>query len=385
MDGLNGLFSPIGVLVVVAVVSLMWYTLSGWRATLSPQARSWVHLTLLCAPSLVFFWWWLEPVKRLWHGSLPLLGWYLRVDALLAVDAVQYQIWVIPLVLQAVLVMYALVLAIVEQVSVSAYLRRFQQSSRGLVNVLDSAQPVAFTHGWWRPRVFVSRAVMDSDLRDAVLAHEMVHQQRFDPLRLGLARVAYRLALLNPLATWLWRQYQLEVERICDAQAARAIGLKPYTTALLDYAVLRQASLPAVSSFSSASMLELRVQSLLMPQPRSRLVLLVSSLILVALIGLIGWQRQASTVFQNPEGLETPQATRLGIQLLALQDNHRLQVVTVYPQSLSDRAGFRVGDEVVSVCGQSPADFISSQWKKCEFVVNRSGQTLRLTLDRGQP
>jgi Zn-dependent protease with chaperone function len=68
-------------------------------------------------------------------------------------------------------------------------------AGRGVVLVIDEPTPVAFCAGWLRPRVYVSKAVLErlseAELQ-AVLAHERQHGARRDPLRLAIGRVLSR-------------------------------------------------------------------------------------------------------------------------------------------------------------------------------------------------
>ena len=61
----------------------------------------------------------------------------------------------------------------------------FNRSLGAPITVVESAEPLAVTLGFWRPKIYVSRGLLrrlsGSELR-AVLAHEQAHQRAFDPL-----------------------------------------------------------------------------------------------------------------------------------------------------------------------------------------------------------
>lgn len=94
------------------------------------------------------------------------------------------------------------------------------------VRWLCSAQPVVFTAGLLRPRVYLSRALWER-LSEAqarvVIAHEQEHVRRGDPLWLpGAALLAS--GHLPPVRRALLADLALATERACDEAAARATG-----------------------------------------------------------------------------------------------------------------------------------------------------------------
>ncbi len=93
----------------------------------------------------------------------------------------------------------------------------------------------AFTSGWWTPQVYVSQSLpaqLSTDELEAVLAHELAHVRRRDPLRQfawrALAAVLFWLpAMRRPAA-----EVADEAERLADDFAARERAL-PLATAIL--------------------------------------------------------------------------------------------------------------------------------------------------------
>ena len=83
-----------------------------------------------------------------------------------------------------------------------------------LVVTTDNLGPAAF--GWWRGTVLVPQAVVEqsqpSELA-AILAHELVHVRRFDPLIGSLQLAVQCLWWFHP-AVW-WANRELRVEREC--------------------------------------------------------------------------------------------------------------------------------------------------------------------------
>jgi beta-lactamase regulating signal transducer with metallopeptidase domain len=93
--------------------------------------------------------------------------------------------------------------------------------------------------GVFRPRIILPTAWTewpDAKLR-AVLAHEIAHIRRRDPLVRLLARVNRCLFWFHPLAWWLERTLAATAEHACDDAGVRAIGEgRRYAEVLLDMA-----------------------------------------------------------------------------------------------------------------------------------------------------
>ena len=119
--------------------------------------------------------------------------------------------------------------AVVRQLRAS---RRFERTLRtvGRVRgafVFEAREPHAFCIGLLRPRVYVSRAVLDlldDDELDAVLAHEAHHAQRRDPLRLLVARALGDGLFFLPLVRRLAERYAALAELAADEAAASGRG-----------------------------------------------------------------------------------------------------------------------------------------------------------------
>ncbi len=91
---------------------------------------------------------------------------------------------------------------------------------------LPDAQPMVFTLGWWRNRIFVTEGLLrQCDARDIdiILHHEMAHVQRFDNLRLLLARM-FLLILPPRFTARVYDDLHLYTESACDFAAAEKFG-----------------------------------------------------------------------------------------------------------------------------------------------------------------
>jgi beta-lactamase regulating signal transducer with metallopeptidase domain len=104
-------------------------------------------------------------------------------------------------------------------------------------NVRESpAVSVPLVVGWLRPVIVLPvdwRRWTDMDLR-AVLAHELAHLARRDPLVAALAHANACLFWFHPLAWWLKRHLAMLAERACDDAGVRGVGdRQAYARALI--------------------------------------------------------------------------------------------------------------------------------------------------------
>ncbi|MGH2949992.1 MAG: M56 family metallopeptidase, partial [Solirubrobacteraceae bacterium] len=85
--------------------------------------------------------------------------------------------------------------------------------------VIDHEHPHAFCIGLLRPRIYVSRAALEilgADERAAVLAHEVHHARRRDPLRLLVARALADGLFFLPALRRLTERYAALAELAAD-------------------------------------------------------------------------------------------------------------------------------------------------------------------------
>jgi len=108
------------------------------------------------------------------------------------------------------------------------------------VIVFDHLRAQAFCAGYWRPRVYVSTATVDTlnpaELQ-AVIAHEKEHRERLDPLRIASARVLGHALFFLPALRKLVERYAELAELRADAAAVRASDgdRAPLASALLAF------------------------------------------------------------------------------------------------------------------------------------------------------
>lgn len=108
---------------------------------------------------------------------------------------------------------------------------------RGRVEVVEDDRCYAFTYGWRRPRVVVSRALLealDAQELQAVLLHELYHVRQYGPARLALVRAMARGLFFLPVMTDLARGYAALEELAADGFAMHHLGDRwPLASALV--------------------------------------------------------------------------------------------------------------------------------------------------------
>ena len=130
---------------------------------------------------------------------------------------------------------------------------------------LDDNQPMAFTLGWLRPRIFISTGMQNACSAteiDCILRHEAAHRQRRDNLRLLTSRV-----LTAPLPQ-RWTQRALDdlklcCEQACDSRAARLLSRESVAAALIAVTRLQQGASPVGSLAFSGNHTRQRILALL--------------------------------------------------------------------------------------------------------------------------
>lgn len=145
---------------------------------------------------------------------------------------------------------------------------------RGRVDVVEDARPYAFTYGWRRPRIAVSRALLEAldgqELR-AVLLHELYHVRQHGPARLALVRSMARGLFFLPLASDLAWSYTVLEELAADGFVLRRLGDRwALASALLKVGRARQtpAALVLAQAAAPVTPLSLRARQILAyPQP----------------------------------------------------------------------------------------------------------------------
>jgi beta-lactamase regulating signal transducer with metallopeptidase domain len=139
-------------------------------------------------------------------------------------------------------------------------------SLSGRVVLVDDDQPFSFVFGAFRPRVAVSRGLLeaatDPEL-DAVLEHERYHVRYLDPLRVLIARALPRALFYAPVLGQLRERYVAGRELAADRRAADRHGRGPLAGAL--FKVLRGPDWPelsAAAAIGGPELMDVRVEQL---------------------------------------------------------------------------------------------------------------------------
>lgn len=135
----------------------------------------------------------------------------------------------------------------------------------GKVWVIDVPNLSAFTFGIVSPKVYVTREVWEGPHREAVVAHELVHARRRDPLLLFVARGIRRSTLYLPFSGRMFDELCREAERDCDVVGVQTAGRKRYAQALLDFAEADAPRPAAAMNFGAAKHTLLRTRGWLLP------------------------------------------------------------------------------------------------------------------------
>lgn len=155
-------------------------------------------------------------------------------------------------------------------------LARWRKQSRligreGKVEIRQLASlrgPVAA--GVFRPVVFVPGAwdAWSLETRRIVLAHEMAHHHRRDPLWRWVAEISCMVNGGNPLVLWMARRLALQCEFSCDKRLLEdGIPARDYARLLCDLAESKAPVGPALA-MAHRSSLEIRVRRLMTPRKR---------------------------------------------------------------------------------------------------------------------
>ncbi|WP_339897943.1 M56 family metallopeptidase [uncultured Gilvimarinus sp.] len=136
------------------------------------------------------------------------------------------------------------------------------------VYVLPSDEPVAFTLGYWRSRIFISRGLInrcsEHTIR-AVVEHEKAHQLRHDNLRLFIAKMAVLPGgwCLSALLSRL----ELANEQACDWYATRFVAPVEVASSIVTVARLHkhfyESKMPDDASYFCRSHIPERVKALI--------------------------------------------------------------------------------------------------------------------------
>lgn len=186
---------------------------------------------------------------------------------------------------------------------------------RAIRLLLHERVRIPMAGGLWRQVIYLPSAAIEwsADRRDVVLAHEIAHLARRDPLRVITARLAVALYWFHPLAWIAARQSGADLEEACDA-AVLALGTRPsiYARLLLEFAESIHGPAPlAALPIVQRSLLERRLMAILRDE---RHTLTRMRLFLPALVTAIA---TVSIAAAQPVGRTPAPATPVAFQPVA--------------------------------------------------------------------
>ncbi len=132
------------------------------------------------------------------------------------------------------------------------------------VRVVDGLPNPAFTAGWWQPYIYVAKSLPDilsANELTAVLAHEIAHAERRDPLRLFALRTLAATLFWLPAMRRLVEDLADEAEIAADDHAAQRYSL-PLASAILRMAGADLGPIEPAVGFQRGDLLERRIRRL---------------------------------------------------------------------------------------------------------------------------
>lgn len=163
---------------------------------------------------------------------------------------------------------YASVRAISTLVRTHRAIKRLplKHREKPLVLIDDAGLKTAFTHGFFRPRIYISKGLLrglDAAELKGVFLHELHHKRRRDPLRFFLTAIATDFFFFIPAFKYLERRIRLKREHNADRAGADFMK-EPVSLAHALLKVARYNSPMAPVSFNrDISMIEARIKGLI--------------------------------------------------------------------------------------------------------------------------
>ncbi len=175
--------------------------------------------------------------------------------------------------------------------------------------------------GLWRPVVLLPLVLISHlppDHLEALLAHELAHVRRLDPLLHLLQGLAEVLLFFHPVAWWLSGRIRADREELADALAVRNLGEPRRLALALDALDDLQSALPPhpfPALAAGGGPLLTRIQRLMSPRPASGSPWGLLSLVLVPCAALALRAAQPS-----PTPIPAPPATLAQLDALSVRE-----------------------------------------------------------------
>lgn len=251
---------------------------------------------------------------------------------------------------------------------VSDSMKKLARSVRFIVVENECGPAVA---GVLRPVVLLPQRMLDQYSKDElsmVVMHELEHVRRFDTSLLFFAQLATILHWFNPLAYWLRKRLQTQVEIAVDATTVRKLGLssvKQYAELLFKVSSTNTTPAYVLSMARRSSYFRYRIEQLAEIEPHKplRTVFGILTILVLAMTGLsdLASREQTST---NPSSIETTElisssvsGTPGEVDLKSTSVHQQGNTNSLHPDSSNEEPGSNevpssVADEQVTVVTQ---------------------------------
>ncbi|MBB4825261.1 beta-lactamase regulating signal transducer with metallopeptidase domain [Sporosarcina luteola] len=183
-----------------------------------------------------------------------------------------------------------------KEIELTKKMNRLYNLGKERIIVLSHPNASAFTMGFFRPKIILTTGLFHLLTRDeleAVIAHEVYHEENRDPLKVFLLSLGSSVMWYIPIQKWFHQQYKVIQEVLADEFAIR----RQETVVHLGSALVKmvrvgkQEKMPFSYVSFAATAVDYRIESILNPVQDFRLrlplkVVLLSIIIFTLICGL---------------------------------------------------------------------------------------------------
>ncbi|NHN32452.1 M56 family metallopeptidase [Paenibacillus agricola] len=113
------------------------------------------------------------------------------------------------------------------QETCSEEISRFGITGDNHIHIFSCPEPMAFTMGFLKPKVFLATGLLnllDKQEIKAVIYHELQHKKSADPLKMFILSLCASVFWYIPLLKWMLHQYKIAREIVADQYAIDQMG-----------------------------------------------------------------------------------------------------------------------------------------------------------------
>ncbi len=166
---------------------------------------------------------------------------------------------------------------------------------QGLIVLIEHKAHIAFTHGFFRPKIYLSTGLLkglSSDELKAVFMHELHHLREKDPLKFILINLLKDALFYLPLAPYVAGRIRLKKECAADDLASKAVAPITLASAIIKAAQQNNVIAMQASISGEKNTIEIRIKRLLSDKDKglsapSRITSIASVIIGILLFGSI--------------------------------------------------------------------------------------------------